>query len=131
MEPRFISEGSISIVRGGYRVNKPIIYYSKVLKRRIEIDSGFITDLASVPKVVPRWVVDVATGPTRLAAIVHDALCVDKYKKRYNTSQAQADKVWGEALKIQGVNWFSRQFLVGFVRAYQMAIHRQNYWKKL
>jgi hypothetical protein len=41
------------------------------------VAEGTTTDLASIPKVVPRWIVQ-QLGPHIEAAVVHDRLCIDQ-----------------------------------------------------
>lgn len=42
--------------------------------RYIVVPEGFVTDYASIPKMVPRWIVDQDDGIIREAAVLHDYL---------------------------------------------------------
>lgn len=113
---QFIKVPPMHIIPGkrGWRLDGPMIYYSKHLRKRIIISKGFETDLASVPKVVPNIVINVANGPSRLPAVVHDWLCYTAIQDMYGIKQKDADRVFREALEIQGVHWFKRNAILWF-----------------
>lgn len=110
MDSQFLKVPPMHIISGkrGWRLDGSMIYYSEFLGRKVIIPKGFETDLASVPKVVPNMIVDVANGPSRLPAVVHDYLCYSTIQELYGIKQRHADRVFREALEVQGVNWFKR-----------------------
>lgn len=114
MTSEFLQVPAMHIIRGkrGWRLAGPLIYRSEYLGRKIYIPKGFEHDLASVPKVVPNAIVDVANGPSRLPAVVHDYLCYSTIQEMYGISQRDADKVFREALEVCGVNWASRNIVL-------------------
>jgi hypothetical protein len=61
-------------VDGGWRLHAPLVYYSDVLGRTVTVPTGYVTDLASVPRLF-RFIVPVANAKNRRAAVVHDYLC--------------------------------------------------------
>lgn len=76
MPGRFLSHGAISAASdfddGRWRVVVPLEYESDIAKRTITVPVGFVTDLASVPRLP---VVYLACGDRASeAAIVHDYL---------------------------------------------------------
>ena len=58
--------------RGLWEIKQPFTYYSEILKKEITIESGFVTDYASVPRLpFAYWLL----GDTaHKAAVVHDWL---------------------------------------------------------
>ena len=125
---QFISTGSYGITDKGWVINEPVIYHSELIGRRVKVNRGFFSDLASVPKIVPRFIVDVATGKNRLAAIVHDALCTPVYKKRIGISQAMSDLIFRECMKVCGVARWRANIMYTAVFTYQLFKHRSRYW---
>jgi hypothetical protein len=113
---RFLNEPVCSLVEGGWRLECDLVYESNFLQREVTAQTGFVTDLASVPWFA-RWIVPVSTGKNRKAAIIHDWLCV--YGKEEGVTQAQADRVFSEALEACGVGVVGRWGLFIPVRAYQ------------
>lgn len=127
----FLDPLRLDAVEGGWRYVEPFRYRSSWLKQIVTAAAGDFTDLASIPKFIPRWIFDVANGPTRLPAAIHDPLCKKEYKILYNISQLDADIVLLEACAVNGVpKW--KIVLVGLgVIPYQLFKHRSNYWKRL
>lgn len=81
--------------RPGYWVLlSPLIWDGE---ERYEVPAGFITDLASIPRVF-RWLLE-QNGGSRRAAVLHDYLY-----RTHVTSRAQADELFSKALKAEGVN---------------------------
>lgn len=105
-------------VEGGFKLTQELVYHSDYLGRDVVVPIGFFTDFASVPWFF-RWLVPVATGKNRKAAVVHDWLCNDAIQQIYRTNQAGADKVFREALNVCGVNPAGQWAMWTPVRAYQ------------
>lgn len=106
----------LEVVDGGWRLTQPFVYHSEMLNRDIEVPEGYVTDLASVPRLF-RFIVPVANAKNRKAAVVHDYLCTNPEGLVKN--QKQADKVFREALSVVGVGRFRSAALYYPVRAYQ------------
>ena len=77
---------------------------------RIEIPTGFLTDLASIPRIF-HSVIPV-NGKHRLPAILHDYLFVIQDRPR-----AEADALFQEAMEACGVRWTQRKAMYLAVRA--------------
>jgi hypothetical protein len=77
----------------------------------ILVPVGFVTDFASVPRFVPRWIVDVNEEHV-YAAIVHDFLCRTGLLK----DRHLADEVFREAMKVCGVYGWKRWLMWAAVR---------------
>jgi len=82
----------------------------------IHISSGFITDLASIPKALRLFYS--VNGNHREAAVLHDW---GYYKsghvsKGVQFTRAQVDKLFLEAMKELGVGWFKRHSMYYAVR---------------
>lgn len=88
----------------------PLRYYSKALKREIEVPANFVTDGASVPRVpIAYWL---AGGKAKRAACVHDYL----YQTHSCRSRRQADLVFLEAMRVDGVGLWCREVMYAGVR---------------
>lgn len=79
----------------------PLIFYSAILKREIVVPAGFQTDYASVPRLpFAYWL---AGGVAKKAAVIHDYL----YRSAEST-RAEADAVFREAMSVTGTSWWRR-----------------------
>lgn len=87
----------------------PVVYASALLQRVIDVPKGFVTDLASIPKIL--WNVLPPFGKYDRPAVVHDFLY------RFNgVTRAQADAVLLEAMRVKMVPWFQRWVIYTGVR---------------
>jgi len=125
---RFLTPLRLDAVEGGWRYAEVFQYKSAYLKKLISVPVGEFTDLASIPKIVPRWIFDVANGPTRLPACVHDPLCHQVYKEMYGISQLDADITLLEACKANAVPMWKIVLIALAVIPYQLYKHKSNYW---
>lgn len=78
---------------------------------RIEVPTGFVTDLASVPRLF--WNILPPFGVYTRAAVIHDLL----YRTPGLCTRAQADAVLMEAMTFLKVGWFTRHTIYAGVRA--------------
>lgn len=96
----FNSDGILKILPGGdWQLTTPLVYVHPVYGEII-VPAGFITDLASIPRLCHRIVNPCTTG-TRRPAIVHDYL----YSGATNLTRKEADLVLYDALRECGINW--------------------------
>lgn len=96
----FNSDGILKILPGGdWQLMEPLIYFHGQYGEII-VPSGFITDLASIPRIFHRIVNPCKTG-TRRPAIVHDYL----YSGATPLTRYQADLMLYDALRECGINW--------------------------
>ena len=86
--------------------------------RAFIVHKGFITDLASIPRLL-RPVLD-SNGKSRRPAVLHDSLYC-----RQLTRRADADLLFLEALELEGVGWAERTALYLGVRSFGWL-----YWRK-
>jgi len=93
-----------------WRVDECFDYESMVLDAIIQIPIGFVTDFASIPRVLWDWLPP--TGKYARAAVVHDFL----YRTPGFATRAQADGVLMEAMSILNVGWLTRQVIYNGVR---------------
>lgn len=85
--------------------------------RVITVPAGFVTDGASVPQFM--WGLFPAWGSYSRAAVVHDLLCHLIHAGTPHAeapTRLQADRVFMEAMKVCGTNWFTRWVLYAGVR---------------
>lgn len=93
-----------------WRLLSSFTYGSVILQRVLEISAGFLTDFASIPRVL--WSIMPPTGTYGKAAVVHDFL----YRSAAICTRAQADAVLMEAMTELGVGWWTRQVIYRGVR---------------
>lgn len=88
----------------------PIRYDSAILRARLMVDAGFVTDFASVPRLPFAYLLagNTAHGP----AITHDFL----YQTHLSVDRAQADAVFLEAMEADGVARWRRRLMWSAVR---------------
>lgn len=110
---RFIDRGALAPATdqddGKWVVVQPVVYQSDVAGRTITVPFGFVTDLASVPRLP--LVYDLCGSTASEAAIVHDYL--------YSThlvDRATADAVLREASAVTGVPAWRRWLMWAGVR---------------
>ena len=96
-----------------WELDTPLLYRSALLKRTIIVPAHFKTDFASVPRLP---LVFALFGDTAHAsAVIHDYLFRFRVVKN-----SLADKVFLEAMQVEGVSWWRRQAMYLAVRAYTM-----------
>ncbi len=76
---------------------------------RITVPKGFITDFASVPRILHS--VFPPRGKHSGAAIIHDYLYATQKRSR-----SESDSIFLEAMKVLGVGWFRRSTMYSAVR---------------
>lgn len=96
---------------GKWIVLDPLVYESDVAGQTFAVPSGFLTDLASVPRLpLAYWL----TGSTsNEAAVIHDYLYVTRCVER-----SMADKVLREASALTGVPAWRRGIMWAAVRLF-------------
>ena len=103
MRAHFLTDLHLRDLPGKYwQLTTALIYYSALLRTTITVPAGFVTDLASVPRVPLAYWFFGARGNS--PAAIHDWL--------YRTgivSRIMADRVFNEALKAQG-KWFTTRW---------------------
>jgi len=96
IQPAFLSTLQVAKLPGRqWRLLAPLRYQSAVLGTLIEVPTGFLSDLASVPRLPLAYLL--AGDTAHEAAVVHDYL----YQVRIST-RAQADAVLAEAMAVTG-----------------------------
>lgn len=78
----------------------------------IVVRQGFITDLASIPRIVRSLIPQI--GRHRGAAVVHDWLYHKAHDHTY--TRLQCDRIFLEAMKASGVRFVQRQIMFAAVR---------------
>lgn len=80
--------------------------------RRIGVSAHFMTDFASIPRIVWPIIGGPADGKYRKIAVVHDQL----YRTDGLSTRAQADAVFLEGMKFSGCAWWQRTAMYLAVR---------------
>ena len=83
--------------RGFWRVKEPFVYQSDILKKRITVEPGFLTDYASVPRVPVAYLLFGDTS--HRAAVIHDWL----YHHHEVCDESTANSVLLEAMEVEGI----------------------------
>ena len=83
--------------RGIWRVTSPFVYQSDILGKTITVETGFLTDYASVPRVPVAYLLFGDTS--HLAAVIHDWL----FHNHDVCDEPTANKVLREAMAVEGV----------------------------
>jgi len=87
----------------------------------IEVPKGFITDYATIPLWVPRWILD-DDGPTiRGASVIHDYIYSDTCN--LPLTRKQADSVLYRAMRDAGSSYFNAKTTYFIVRLFG-----RTYW---
>ena len=95
-----------------WKLLAPLVYDGS---EKIIVPAWFETDFASVPRAA-WWFCAPAAGNHAKPAVLHDYLCVT------STDQKHTDKIFLEAMKVNGVGLFKRWVMYCMVRTYQMII---------
>lgn len=113
---------------GEWRVIEPLVYKSKRCDAIISVPVGFITDLASVPRILP--IINALTGGTAVrAAVVHDYLYHHPAYldgKRQMLSRDVCDDIFDEIMEEDGVPIWRRALMWVGVRAGGWAIYGEK-----
>lgn len=97
--------------------------YRTLSGKLIDIPKGFITDLASIPKMFRNIFNTYGKNYTR-AAVIHDYLYAQGYKMGIN--RKQADEIFLEIMKERGVSIFKRQAMYRAVRLFGASHYRKG-----
>lgn len=91
--------------RGIWRLTAPLQYQSDILSRTVEVEPGFLTDFASVPRVpIAYWLFG---DTSHRAAVVHDWL----YHHHEICDEKIANTVLLEAMEAEGIPAWRRTFI--------------------
>jgi hypothetical protein len=74
----------------------PLLYHSDLLNALVFVPEGFVTDMASVPKLPLMWLL--AGGTANEAAVIHDWLYTTHSVAGEEVTRSQADAVLREAI---------------------------------
>lgn len=110
--PRFLDSLTLEERDGRWwRVAAEFRYDSAVAGCRFIIPEGFVTDLASVPRLPLAWLL--AGDTARKAGLVHDFA----YSVHLPGDRELADRVFREAMAVEGVPAWRRWVMWAAVRA--------------
>ena len=87
------------------RLNRDFFYDSDLIGH-VKIDAGFVSDGASVPRIL--WRIFPPFGKYLEAAVVHDHFCVLGHAGESPINSIMAAKVFKEAMLACGVGWLRR-----------------------
>lgn len=110
MTAQFLNKPLFRVHRDGEWVLATPLEYVTSAGENIAIPAGFITDLASIPRVFHSLIP--VNGKHRLAAVVHDYLYVIQDRQRI-----KADALFLEAMEVAGVRFTQRWTMYLAVRA--------------
>jgi hypothetical protein len=117
-EPKFLTELKCRLVKSGWwkrtwELTAPLKYYSDVAGEVIIAPKGFRTDFASVPRLPLAWWL--AGSTQQRPAVIHDWLyrgqkCPKLWPRK------KCDRVFLEAMEVEGASWAHRQMMYRAVR---------------
>ena len=104
---RFLTSTDLRVMRGQFKGGRQlfeliedVVYESDLLGGVVIVPAGYVTDLASVPKLPLAWLVAGGTGSE--AAVIHDYLYVVHAHNDEPITRATADAVFREAIAASG-----------------------------
>jgi hypothetical protein len=90
---------------GTDRLLAPLIYYSALLGCNVVAPAGFVTDYASVPRLVGMYLL--FGGKGKRAAVIHDLLYSGYLVRGRALTREEAEAVFREALEATGYSAFT------------------------
>lgn len=107
---------------------EPLKFYSAELRRVVRVDPPFVTDFASIPRGF--WNLIPKNGKWDRAAVLHDAAyrlqLRDVVGNFYPATKAQADRLFREAMKVDGVGKVTRGLMYAAVVAFGCCAFQQK-----
>lgn len=102
-----------------WKLEERLVYKSDLWPNQIIVPAGFVTDLASIPRLFRPLIPQ--NGKHRLAAIVHDYLC-----REWNAAHRPlADRIFLEAMELLGVRWWRRKAMYYAVALLTLFLRRK------
>lgn len=120
----FDKAASEELGRNYYRVTQSFRYYLDEENPDVwaYVPAGYLTDGASVPR--PFWWFIPPWGSYGQAAVLHDILSETRtlFKEEipYDITRKEADVIFNSSLQAAEVNWFVRNLMYRFVRAWSV-----------
>ncbi|MFC3939168.1 DUF1353 domain-containing protein [Pseudomonas gingeri NCPPB 3146 = LMG 5327] len=82
-----------------WQVVRPLQYVT-LDGRRIQVPIGYLSDLASVPRLA-RWLIDREEPAARRPSVLHDRIYTHE---THRFTKAEADRIFYDALREEGMN---------------------------
>ena len=102
--------------RRAVRLDGDLVYYSNIFGGIITVGEGFPSDGASVPQIL--WNLFPPFGEYLESAVVHDMLCKAGKTGIPLCDSKTAHKIFGEAMKAQGIPSLKRKTMTWAVRMF-------------
>lgn len=98
-----------------WKLHEPFVFYfdDKIIKKKIKVPKGFVTDFASVPRFL--WSIIPPIGRYTKAAVLHDYLYVNP---KLVKNKKEADKIFLQAMRVLGVKKTRRYTMYYMVRLF-------------
>jgi hypothetical protein len=100
---------------GTWQLQSPLVYQSDVLGKTVTAPAGFVTDFASVPRIL--GIYDLEGGRCNKAATIHDLLYTLGSAGAMQIDRATADAVLREAIRASGYSAATAAIFYAAVRA--------------
>lgn len=111
--PRFMDPLELSPLPNGHEWTVLAdLTYLPAAGPAITVCAGFVTDLASVPRIF--WNIFPPFGKYTAAAVLHDWL----YTHRAGRPRSRCDSLFMESMKVCGVSWAARSTIYSAVRCW-------------
>lgn len=102
-----------SLPKGNWKTGEEVCYENDLVE--ICVPKGFRTDLASIPPAL-RWFVSNDDRKIIRPAICHDWLYQQQHVKNRFFSREEADLLFYEMLRVEGMHWFKARMMYYAVR---------------
>ena len=114
--------------RNLWKVRSPLTYYSAKLDKTITVPDGFVTNLASIPRIA--WIV-IPTDDRHIidASVVHDYLYSGLDPQAAEFTRPHSDLVLREACKVLGAPLWYREAVYHAVRLFGGLAWRHDHAK--
>lgn len=118
LQTEYASEASKILDGAYYWIDPGFTFYSSHDESEVvEIQKGYLSDGASVPKVL-KWLIP-AWGKHGQCAVVHDRLCETWATNKRKLNRKEVDEIFFDALKVAKVNVARRKLIEYGVTLYR------------
>lgn len=121
-----VNEAAFRENGGTYHLLEDLVYDSERFNATIVVPAGFISDLASVPDIIPPVLVN-DSGKITYAAIVHDFLYATEGAANVKLTKAQADRIFLDIMLERGMKKWRAYIAYLGVR---LNLYRAYLWDK-
>ncbi len=135
---KFLTDPSFKVgASRHFLMHQDLVYESERYGLRVveaSLEYPFETDFASIPLIVPKWLLNPLggglmdrKGRSRLPAVLHDDHC---RKALSHAERVEGDKIFRESMKASGTGRAAKNIMYGAVRANTERMKIMGKWRK-